>query len=153
MVPHLIRLASMMLSLVLWSAAGMAQTPFYAGKTITMIAGTKAGDVYDTYARLFAQHLPKYIPGNPNIIVQNIPGAGSMIAANHLYSVAAPEGLTIGAIFPALYFDQIVGRKEVQYDWAKFVWIGSPVTSNHLLNDVMSQPPEIVAKMKQSLGK
>ena len=122
-----------MLLLVMWNSAGIAQTPFYAGKTITIIAGTKAGDVYDTYARLFAQHLPKHIPGNPNIIVQNMPGAGSMIAANHIYSVAAPDGLTIGAIFPALYFDQIVGRKEVKYDWAKFVWIGSPVTSNHLL--------------------
>ncbi|HEY7714705.1 MAG TPA: tripartite tricarboxylate transporter substrate-binding protein [Candidatus Binatia bacterium] len=122
-----------MLLLVMWNSVGIAQTPFYAGKTITIIAGTKAGDVYDTYARLFAQHLPKHIPGNPNVIVQNMPGAGSMIAANHIYSVAAPDGLTIGAIFPALYFDQIVGRKEVKYDWAKFVWIGSPVTSNHLL--------------------
>ena len=121
------------LVLALWTSAAVAQEPFYAGKTITMIAGTKAGDVYDSYARLFAQHMPKYIPGNPNIIVQNMPGAGSMIAANHLYSVAAPDGLTIGAIFPALYFDQIVGRKEVKYDWAKFVWVGSPVTSNHLL--------------------
>ena len=102
------------LVLAQWNAAAMAQAPFYAGKTITIIAGTKAGDVYDTYARLFAEHLPKYIPGNPNIIVQNMPGAGSMIAANHLYSVAAPDGLTIGAIFPALYFDQIVGRKEVK---------------------------------------
>ena len=142
-----------------------AQTPFYAGKTITIIAGTKAGDVYDTYARLFAQHMPKYIPGNPNIIVQNMPGAGSMIAANHLYSVAAPDGLTIGAIFPALYFDQIVGRKEVQYDWAKFIWIGSPVTSNHLLymradtpyktfDDVVntSSPPKCGASGTSSTG-
>jgi tripartite-type tricarboxylate transporter receptor subunit TctC len=153
------------LVLVLWSSASMAQTPFYAGKTITIIAGTKAGDVYDTYARLFAQHLPKYIPGNPNIIVQNMPGAGSMIAANHIYSVASPDGLTIGAIFPALYFDQIVGRKEVKYDWAKFVWIGSPVTSNHLLymradtpyktiDDVVktSTPPKCGASGTSSTG-
>jgi tripartite-type tricarboxylate transporter receptor subunit TctC len=89
--------------------------------------------VYDTYARLFAQFMPKYIPGQPNIIVQNMAGAGSMIAANHVYNVASADRLTIGAIFPALYFDQIVGRKEVKYDWSKFVWIGSPVTSNHLL--------------------
>lgn len=127
-------LISATLFLVIASAAAApAETPFYAGKTITIIAGTKAGDVYDSYARLFAEHLPKHIPGKPNIIVQNMPGAGSMIAANHLYSVSAPDGLTIGAIFPALYFDQIVGRKEVKYDWEKFIWIGSPVTSNHLL--------------------
>ena len=153
------------LVLAQWNAAAMAQAPFYAGKTITIIAGTKAGDVYDTYARLFAEQLPKYIPGNPNIIVQNMPGAGSMIAANHLYSVAAPDGLTIGAIFPALYFDQIVGRKEVKYDWAKFVWVGSPVTSNHLLymradtpyktfDDVVktSTPPKCGASGTSSTG-
>lgn len=153
------------LVLAQWNAAAMAQAPFYAGKTITIIAGTKAGDVYDTYARLFAEHLPKYIPGNPNIIVQNMPGAGSMIAANHLYSVAAPDGLTIGAIFPALYFDQIVGRKEVKYDWEKFVWVGSPVTSNHLLymradtpyktfDDVVktSTPPKCGASGTSSTG-
>ena len=69
-----------MLVLVAWQSAGMAQAPVYGGKTITIIAGTKAGDVYDSYAHLFAQHLPKYIPGNPNIIVQNMPGAGSMLA-------------------------------------------------------------------------
>lgn len=121
------------LVLLLWSSVSMAQKPYYAGKTITIVAGTKAGDVYDLYARMFAQHMTKYIPGNPNIIVQNMPGAASMIAANFVYNVANPDGLTIGAIFPALYFDQVVQRKEVKYDWSKFAWLGSPVTSNHLL--------------------
>lgn len=118
---------------LLTSSPSRAQTDFYKGKTITIVAGTKAGDVYDLYARLFAQYMPKYIPGNPNIIVQNMAGAGSMIAANYVYNVSNPDGLTIGAIFPALYFDQVVGRSEVKFDWAKFAWIGSPVTSNHLL--------------------
>lgn len=121
------------LTAVLWTSMTTAQTPYYAGKTITIIAGTKAGDVYDLYARHFAQFMPKYIPGNPNVIVQNMAGAASMIAANFVYNVSNPDGLTIGAVFPALYFDQIIGRKEVQYNWAKFAWIGSPVTSNHLL--------------------
>jgi tripartite-type tricarboxylate transporter receptor subunit TctC len=121
------------LVVISWSSTASPQTPYYAGKTITIVAGTKAGDVYDLYARHFAQFMPKYIPGNPNIIVQNMAGAGSMIAANFVYNVANPVGLTIGAIFPALYFDQVVGRKEVRYSWAKFAWIGSPVTSNHLL--------------------
>ena len=110
-----------------------AQSDFYKGKTITIVAGTKAGDVYDLYARMFAQYMPKYIPGNPNIIVQNMAGAGSMIAANYVYNVSNPDGLTMGAIFPALYFDQLIGRSEVKFDWSKFAWIGSPVTSNHLL--------------------
>lgn len=120
-------------SLALWVSPALAQTPYYKGKAITIVAGTKAGDVYDLYARHFAQFLPKYIPGNPNIIVQNMAGAGSMIAANFVYNVANPDGLTLGAIFPALYFDQVVGRPEVKYDWTQFAWIGSPVTSNHLL--------------------
>jgi tripartite-type tricarboxylate transporter receptor subunit TctC len=121
------------LCVALLAAPLYAQTPYYQGKTITIIAGTKAGDVYDLYARLFAQYLPKYIPGSPNVIVQNMAGASSMIAANYVYNVAKPDGLTMGAIFPALYFDQVVGRKEVKFDWNKFVWVGSPVTSNHLL--------------------
>jgi tripartite-type tricarboxylate transporter receptor subunit TctC len=118
---------------IVLSSEARAQADFYKGKTLTIVAGTKAGDVYDLYARMFAQYLPKYIPGSPNIIVQNMPGAGSMIAANYVYNVSSPDGLTMGAIFPALYFDQIVGRSEVKFDWSKFAWVGSPVTSNHLL--------------------
>ena len=131
MIRQSVRQISLVLALIVWAAPATAQ--YYAGKTITMVAGTKAGDVYDLYARHFAQYMPKYIPGNPNIIVQNMAGASSMIAANFVYNVAKPDGLTIGAIFPALYFDQVVRRPEVKYDWSKFAWIGSPVTSNHLL--------------------
>ena len=104
---------------------------FYKGKTIKIVVGFLAGDVYDLWARLYAQHMPKHIPGRPDIIVQNMTGAGSMIAANHVYSVAKPDGLTLGSTLPALYFDQLIGRKEVQFDYAKFVWIGSPVQNEH----------------------
>jgi tripartite-type tricarboxylate transporter receptor subunit TctC len=122
------------LLLVLLSHSDLpAQTHFYAGKTIRLVAGTPAGSVYDTYARLMAQFMPKYIPGNPNIIVQNMPGVASMVAANYIYSIAKPDGLTIGAIQPALYFDQLVGRKEVQFEWQKFSWIGNTTVSHHLL--------------------
>lgn len=118
--------------LLLCSANLEAQAPFYQGKTITIVVGNPAGDVYDLYARTISQFMPKYIPGNPNMIVQNMAGAGSMIAANYIYGVAKPDGLIIGSIFPALYFDQLIGRKEVKFDWDKFVWIGSPTVSNHL---------------------
>ena len=118
---------------LLCSSPGQAEAPFYQGKTITILAGSGAGNVYDIYARLFARHMGKYIPGNPDIIVQNMPGAASMITANHLYNVSKPDGLTIGAIFPALYFDQVIGRSEVKFDWSKFIWLGSPVKSEHLL--------------------
>jgi tripartite-type tricarboxylate transporter receptor subunit TctC len=128
----------MILTLVLavifgWSSAALAQTPFYQGKTISIIVGTKAGDVYDLYPRLLAEYMPKHIPGNPNIIVQNMPGAASLIAANNVYNVAKPDGLTIGAIYPALYFDQLIKKPEAKYNWAKWNWIGSPVKSNQLL--------------------
>ncbi|HET8564705.1 MAG TPA: tripartite tricarboxylate transporter substrate-binding protein [Candidatus Binatia bacterium] len=118
--------------LLLWSTGVNAQAPFYQGKTITVIAGTTPGALYDQWSRVISTHMVKHIPGKPNMVVQNMPGAGHKIAANHVYNVAKPDGLTlIGSIVPSLYFDQLVGRKEVQYDWAKFVWIGSPVSGEH----------------------
>ena len=116
-----------------WSSTSLAQTPFFQGKTITIAAGTKAGDVYDLYPRLLAEYWPKHIPGNPNIIVQNVPGAASLIAANQVYNVAKPDGLSLAAIYPSLYFDQLIKRPEVKFDWAKWSWLGSPVKSNQLL--------------------
>ena len=110
-----------------------AQAPFYEGKTIRIVVGLPAGDAYDLYARMLAAHMGKYIPGNPNIIVQNMPGASSMITANHVYSIGKPDGLTFGSILPSLYFDQLLRRKEVQFDWPKFTWLGSFERSNNLL--------------------
>ena len=95
--------------------------------------GLPAGDAYDLYARMLAAHMGKYIPGNPNIIVQNMAGASSMITANHVYNIGKPDGLTFGSILPSLYFDQLLRRKEVQFDWTKFVWLGSFERSNNLL--------------------
>jgi tripartite-type tricarboxylate transporter receptor subunit TctC len=102
-----------------------AQTPFYQGKTITIVVGYLAGDGYDIWARLLAAHMGKHIPGNPNVMAQNMPGAGSMIAANYIYNVSKPDGLTMASIGPSLYLDQLIGKKEVQFDWAKFGWVGS----------------------------
>ena len=103
-----------------------AQTPFYQAKTITIVVGSTTGGGYDLWARLLARHLGKHIPGNPTILVQNMPGAASIVAANYLSTVAKPDGLTLGALLPAIYFDQLVGRKEVKFDFAKIPWIGSP---------------------------
>ena len=117
-------LLALSLSLV---SVGLAhgQAPFYQGKSITIIVGYLSGDGYDIWARLLAAHMGKHIPGNPGFIVQNMPGAGSMIAANHVYNVGKPDGLTLASIGPSLYLDQVVGKKEVQFDWAKFGWVGS----------------------------
>ena len=119
--------------LLLWSSSLFAQAPFYEGKTIRVIVGSSPGNTQDQMTRLTARHLPKYIPGNPTVMVENMGGASSMIAANYLFKVSKPDGLTMGVVSRALYFDQLVGRKEVQFDWAKFTWIGSPVKGNELL--------------------
>lgn len=113
--------------LLLWSATAHAQAPFYQGKTIKVIVGTPPGNLYDLWARLIVVYMGKYIPGNPDIIVQNMPGAGHVVAVNHLYTMAKPDGLTIiGSVIPSLYLNQLIGRPEIQFDWAKFNWIGSP---------------------------
>ena len=101
--------------------------PFFKGKTMRIVVGLPAGDLYDLWARLIAAHMTKHIPGNPDIIVQNMTGAASIITANHVYNVGKPDGLTLGMVIPSIYFDQLFGRKEVQFDYAKFTWIGSPV--------------------------
>jgi tripartite-type tricarboxylate transporter receptor subunit TctC len=112
---------------------GHTQTPYYQGKTVTIIVGTGAGDLYDLYARAIALFMGKYLPGNPGIIVQNMPGAGHMIAANYIYTVAKPDGLTLGAINAGLYFEQLVGRAEVKFDWPKYTWVGNATKSPQVL--------------------
>jgi tripartite-type tricarboxylate transporter receptor subunit TctC len=110
-----------------------AQTPYYQGKTITFIVGSGAGTAYDMYGRLLANYIGKHIPGNPSVIVQNMPAAGGLVASNYAYGVAKPDGLTIASINPAHYFNQIQGNKEVQFDWTKFTWLASSDKSEHML--------------------
>jgi tripartite-type tricarboxylate transporter receptor subunit TctC len=107
--------------------------PFYKGKTIRIMVGSTAGGFYDRWARLFARHMPKYIPGQPEIIAQNMPGAGSVIAANHVFNVAKPDGLTLVMPLNSVYVDQLVGRKEVQFDLRKFHSIGSPAVESVIM--------------------
>jgi len=126
-----------------------AQTPYFQGKTIRIVTGYPAGDVNDLWPRLIAQYMARYIPGSPNFVVQNMTGASSMIAANYVYSVAKPDALTLGWVAPTLYFDQLVGRKEVQYDWGKYSFIGSPAESEHHLlcaRTVLTKPLKTSAK-------
>jgi tripartite-type tricarboxylate transporter receptor subunit TctC len=119
--------------LILATSNLCAQTPYYQGKTIRLIVGSSAGSTYDGYMRLIAQYWGKHIPGNPTFVGQNMPGAGSQIAANYVYSAAKPDGLTLASVIPALYFNQLAGKKEVKFDWAKFTFIGSPDRSLNLL--------------------
>jgi tripartite-type tricarboxylate transporter receptor subunit TctC len=101
------------------------QTHFYQKKNIQVIVGSAPGGLYDRWGRLLAQYMGKYIPGNPNLVVQNMPGGGSMIATNYLYGVAKPDGLTLGMFQTHMYLQQLVGIPEVKYDVRKFTWLGS----------------------------
>ena len=118
---------------LVWSSEVQGQAPFYQGKTIRMLVGFSPGGSNDLWTRLIAQHMGKYVPGKPEIVVQNMTGGGSMVAANHVYNVGKPDGLTLANIAPALYLEQLAGRKEVQFDWAKFTWIGSPERTEEVM--------------------
>ena len=99
--------------------------PFYKGKTIKIVVGFTPSGFYDRWARLVARYMGKYIPGNPDIIVQNMPGAGSVVATNYVYGVAKPDGLTLGMPSANVYMDQLVGRGEIKFDVRRFHWIGT----------------------------
>src|SRR5918992_302287 len=127
-----------------------AQSPYFQGKTITLVVGYQTGDGYDIWSRLLAAHMGKHIPGSPGMIVQNMPGAGSMIAANYIYGVAKPDGLTIGSIGPSLYLDQLVGKKEVLFDWAKFGWVGSTENTPWLLYMKTDTPYKTIEDVRKA---
>jgi len=114
--------------------------PYYQGKTIRLIVGSPTGGLYDQYARILARAMPRHIPGNPEIIVQNMPGGGSLVASNYVYGLAKPDGLTIGMVGSGVYLDQLLGRNEVKYDVRRFVWLGS-VDQRDLLLYVRADTP------------
>ncbi len=118
---------------LLSSVAPAASDESFKGKAIRLVVGNSVGGAQDDWARFVAQYLGKHIPGNPDIVVQNMPGAGTVIAANYVYNVAKPDGLTLGLINPAIYIDQLLGSKEVKFDWPKFSWIGSPERIDQVL--------------------
>ena len=110
-----------------------AAQPNFAGKTLTIIVGYKPGGGYDGTARMLARHLPQHIPGKPTVIVQNMPGGNSIIAANHMYNVAKPDGLTIGTFNRNLPIAQLTGVQGVKFDITKFAWIGSAANETTIL--------------------
>ena len=110
-----------------FSAAAANAQDLYQNKTIRIVVGFSPGGGMDIYARAIARHLGKNIPGKPTVIVENMPGAGSLIAANYLYKQAKPDGLTVGSWIGGLILHQIVGReKGIEFDARNFEWIGSP---------------------------
>ena len=112
---------------LLWTATGaFAQEPFYKGKSVRIIVGGSAGGGYDTYTRTIARHLGKHVPGNPAFVVENMTGAGSLIAANHVYKVAKPDGLIIGHFIGGLILQHVLGKPGIEFDGRKFEHLGVP---------------------------
>lgn len=123
----LFSMAAIAFSLNLIPGIAVAAAPFYEGKTLTIVVGGSAGGGYDTYARVVARHLGKYIPGNPPIVVENMPAAAGMVAANTLFKVTKPDGLTMGHILGSTFMRQVLGLPGNEFDAPKFEYIGAPV--------------------------
>src|SRR5437773_2582825 len=104
---------------------GSAAEQFYRSKTVTIIVGSGAGGGFDTTARLVSRHIGRHIPGNPTVIVQNMPGGGGMVAANYMFNVAPKDGTMIGLFHEAQVMSQLTGGEGVDFDLRKFNWLGS----------------------------
>jgi tripartite-type tricarboxylate transporter receptor subunit TctC len=117
---------SVLLLLALAGLPARGAVELFAGKQIELVVGSGPGGGYDTYGRLLARHLPRYLPGNPTVVVQNMPGAGGLRAANYLYNVAPRDGTAIGTFAHDLVLVGLLGRNNsVQFDSRKFTWLGS----------------------------
>jgi tripartite-type tricarboxylate transporter receptor subunit TctC len=127
-------LLTIMVALILCQAvSAFSQEPFYKGKSIRIIVATAAGGGYDLYTRTMARHLRKYIPGEPTIVVENMPGAGHLIGANYSYKLAKPDGLTMGHFIGSLFLQQLLGKPGVEFDALKFNFVGVPAQDNYMI--------------------
>ncbi|HVO92769.1 MAG TPA: tripartite tricarboxylate transporter substrate-binding protein [Terriglobales bacterium] len=134
MQPHMNRtLVVILLALLVNWRGAYGQDNFYSGKTIRIIVGASAGGGYDTYSRTIARHMGKHIPGNPALLVDNMPGAGFLISANYMYKIAKPDGLTIGHFIGGLFLQQLLGKPGVEFDARKFEYMGVPAQDNYML--------------------
>jgi tripartite-type tricarboxylate transporter receptor subunit TctC len=113
------------LFLICLDVPGALAAPYYEGKVIKIVVGNKPGGGYDRMARLVAKHLTKHIPGRPSIVIENMEGAGGIIAANYVYKISKPDGLTLGTFNAAIPFAQLTKQAGVKFDVLKFAWVGS----------------------------
>jgi tripartite-type tricarboxylate transporter receptor subunit TctC len=107
-------------------ASAQSVAEFYKDKTVTLISSSAPGGGYDTLSRIIANHLPKHLPGSPQVVVKNMAGAGGIVATNHLYNVAAKDGTVIGGVQNNTPFEPLFGAKGPTYDSLKFNWLGTP---------------------------
>ncbi len=118
---------------------------FYRGKTVTLMVGGSAGGGYDILARALAKYLGRHIPGNPSIVVKNMPGAGTILLTNYMYNVAPKDGTTIASVANNAPFEPLYGTKEATYDATKFNWLGSPSSEVSLLTIWHASPVNSIA--------
>jgi tripartite-type tricarboxylate transporter receptor subunit TctC len=126
-----VRFALLLTVLLIAAIPVLAQESYFKGRTIRIVVGFSPGGGYDVYARAIARHMGKHIAGNPGILVENMPGAASLISANHVYKVAKPDGLTIGHFIGGLFLQQVLGRQGVEFDARKFEHLGVPVKDTY----------------------
>ncbi|MBI2999776.1 MAG: hypothetical protein HYY46_15200 [Deltaproteobacteria bacterium] len=107
-----------------------AQEPFYKDKTVRIVVGFSAGGGFDTYARVIGRHISRHISGGPTVIVENMTGAGSLVAANHVYKVAKPDGLTMGHFIGGFFLGQVLGQAGIEFDARRFEFVGAAVTED-----------------------
>jgi tripartite-type tricarboxylate transporter receptor subunit TctC len=124
-------LAALLLAAGTGAAAAQSEQTF-AGKTVTIYVGYTAGGSYDLYGRLISRHLGAQLPGRPSVVVQNMPGAGSLKAANYLYEVAPRDGTALGVVVESTALEQALKNPAAQYDAAKFTYVGRVATSNNV---------------------
>ena len=106
-------------------AAAQSVADFYRGRNLTFLIGYPTGNGYDAYARLLIRHLGKHIPGNPTVVAENMPGAGSMVMINHLYNISAKDGSVIGLPARNLVIEPLLDNGQAKFDARKFAWLGS----------------------------
>jgi tripartite-type tricarboxylate transporter receptor subunit TctC len=131
------------------TAPASAQTPSLAGKTVQMLIGFGPGGGYDLWGRVVARHIGKHLPGNPTVVPQNMPGAGSYNAANHIYNLAAKDGTVMGIIARDAALGPLTGATGARFDATKFTWLGTPTTETNVC--IAMNTPKVQVKTAQDL--
>jgi tripartite-type tricarboxylate transporter receptor subunit TctC len=125
-------------------------TEFYRGKSLTIIVGSPAGTAYDLYARTISRHLPRHVPGAPTPVLQNMPGAGSLVAANYIANVAPRDGTVIGAINSAVPFQKLFGVTAVRFEPTRVNWLPSPAGFSAVIVVSREAPAQTFAELRRT---
>jgi tripartite-type tricarboxylate transporter receptor subunit TctC len=133
-----------------YSAPAAAQSePFFRGKQVSLIIGYRPGGGYDAYARFLARFIDRHIPGQPTIVPRNMPAAGSLAAANHIYNVAPKDGTVIGTVSQNVALMQVLGQEGIRFDAAKFGWIGRITDADAVIGVWHTSPAKTIEDVRK----